>query len=113
LLFSFSLDKKGGKVLWETSPLAWNAIPTLAFLVLLFVSYVVNSKPNVNFLVMSKRSVVGLVGITVLSALMLLFSFLFNQYGESNVSLISLFAGIAMAAVLVLIVLFQKDSENN
>ena len=62
---------------------------------------------------MNKRSVVGLVGITVLSALMLLFSFLFNQYGESNVSLILLFAGIAMAAVLVLIVLFQKDSVNN
>jgi hypothetical protein len=62
---------------------------------------------------MSKSSVVGLVGITMLSALMLLFSFLFNQYGESNVSLILLFAGIAMAAVLVLIVLFQKDSENN
>ena len=62
---------------------------------------------------MSKRSAVGLVGITVLSALMLLFSFLFNQYGESNVSLILLFAGIAMAAVLVLIVLFQKDSETN
>ena len=62
---------------------------------------------------MSKHSVVGLIGITVLSALMLLFSFLFNQYGESNVSLILLFACVAMAAVLVLIVLFQKDSENN
>lgn len=62
---------------------------------------------------MSKSSAVGMVGITVLSALMLLFSFLFNQYGESNVSLILLFAGIAMAAVLVLIVLFQKDSESN
>ena len=62
---------------------------------------------------MSKHSVVGLVGITVLSALMLLFSFLFNQYGESNVSLILLFAGIAMAAVLVIVVLFQKNSESN
>ena len=62
---------------------------------------------------MTRSSVVGLVGITVLSALMLLFSFLFNQYGEANVSLILLFAGIAMAAVLVLIVLFQKDPEKN
>jgi len=62
---------------------------------------------------MSKNSVVGLVGITVLSALMLVFSFLLNQYGEPNISLVLLFAGIAMAAVLVLIFLFQKNSESN
>ena len=60
---------------------------------------------------MGDRSV-GLVGITLLSALMLVFSFLFNENGESNVSLLLLFGGLGLAAVLVLIVLSPKHSEN-
>ena len=59
---------------------------------------------------MGDRSV-GLVGITLLSALMLVFSFLFNENGESNVSLLLLFGGLGLAAVLVLIVLFPNKSE--
>ena len=54
---------------------------------------------------------VGLVGITLLSALMFVFSFLFNENGESNVSLLLLFGGLGLAAVLVLIVLFPNKSE--
>jgi len=59
---------------------------------------------------MGDRSV-GLVGITLLSALMFVFSFLFNENGESNVSLLLLFGGLGLAAVLVLIVLFPNKSE--
>ena len=59
---------------------------------------------------MGDRSV-GLVGITLLSALMFVFSFLFNENGESNVSLLLLFGGLGLAAVLVLIVLSPIKSE--
>lgn len=59
---------------------------------------------------MGDRSV-GLVGITLLSALMFVFSFLFNENGESNVSLLLLFGGLGIAAVLVLIVLSPNKSE--
>lgn len=59
---------------------------------------------------MGDRSV-GLVGITLLSALLFVFSFLFNENGESNVSLLLLFGGLGLAAVLVLIVLFPNKSE--
>ena len=62
---------------------------------------------------MAKHSVAGLVSITILSGLMIVFSFLFNEYGEPNISLILLFAGLLLAAVLVVIVVLQRDSENN
>jgi hypothetical protein len=62
---------------------------------------------------MVKQSTTGLVSITVLSALMLVLSFVFNEYNEPNVSLILLFAGLLLAAILVLIVLLPKNSENN
>jgi len=44
---------------------------------------------------------------------MIVFSFLFNGNGESNVSLILLFAGLLLAAVLAFVVLVQKNSEDN
>ncbi len=62
---------------------------------------------------MVEQSAAGVVGITLLSGLMLVFSFLFNQYGESNVSLLLLFAGLILAGSLVFIVLIPKDSKNN
>jgi len=62
---------------------------------------------------MVEQSAAGVVGITLLSGLMLIFSFLFNQYGESNVSLLLLFAGLILAGSLVFIVLMPKDSKNN
>lgn len=62
---------------------------------------------------MAKQSIGGLVLITVLSGLMIVFSFLFNEYGESNVSLILLFAGLLLAAVLAVNVLTQRNSGNN
>jgi len=62
---------------------------------------------------MAKQSIGGLVLITVLSGLMIVFSFLFNEYGESNVSLILLFAGLLLAAVLAVNVLMQRNSGNN
>jgi len=62
---------------------------------------------------MVEQSAAGVVGITLLSGLMLVFSFLFNQYGESNVSLLLLFAGLILAGSLVFIVLMPKDSKNN
>jgi ABC-type Fe3+-siderophore transport system permease subunit len=61
---------------------------------------------------MVEQSSAGVVGITVLSGLMLVFSFLFIQYGESNVSLLLLFAGLILAGILVFIVLMPKDSKN-
>ncbi len=62
---------------------------------------------------MGKQSVAGIVAITVLSVLMIVFSFLFNGTGESNVSLILLFSGLLLAAVLAFVVLVQKNSEDN
>lgn len=60
---------------------------------------------------MAKRSTAGIIGIVTLSGLMLVLSFLFNQYGESNVSLLLLFAGIILAAILVIFVLLSGNSE--
>ena len=62
---------------------------------------------------MAKQSSAGLVLITILSGLMFVFSFLFNQYGESNVSLILLFAGLVLAAVLAVAVLMPSNSDSN
>ena len=60
---------------------------------------------------MAKRSTAGMIGMVVLSGLMLVLSFLFNLYGESNVTLILLFAGLTLAAVLTLVVLMQGNSK--
>jgi preprotein translocase subunit SecG len=62
---------------------------------------------------MAGLSVAGLVSITILSALMIVFSFLFNERGEPNISLVLLFAGLILAAVLAVVVLLQKNSGNN
>ena len=60
---------------------------------------------------MAKRSTAGIIGIVTLSGLMLVLSFLFNQYGESNVTLILLFAGLILAAILTIIVLMPGNSK--
>jgi hypothetical protein len=62
---------------------------------------------------MVKQSIAGLILITILSGLMIVFSFLFNEYGEPNISLILLFAGLLLAAVLAISVLIQKNSDGN
>lgn len=60
---------------------------------------------------MAKRSTTGIIGIVTLSGLMLVLSFLFNQYGEPNVTLILLFAGLILAAILAIIVLAPENSK--
>jgi hypothetical protein len=59
---------------------------------------------------MSGQSIAGIIGITILSILMLILSFVFNERGEGNVSLILLFAGIILAFFLVFDVLRSKRS---
>jgi len=49
---------------------------------------------------MSAESIAKTIGIVVLSALMIIFSYLFNEQGEGNVSLILLFLGIILALIL-------------
>jgi len=49
---------------------------------------------------MSAESIAKTVGLVVLSALMIIFSFVFNERGEGNVSLILLFVGIILALIL-------------
>ena len=61
---------------------------------------------------MGKNSVVSSVGIVILSVVMIIFSFLFNERGEDNVSLILLFAGIGLAFILVVTALLPKNNEN-
>ena len=60
---------------------------------------------------MGKNSVVSSVGLVILSVVMIVFSFLFNERGEDNVSLILLFAGIGLAFILVVAALLPKNSE--
>ena len=60
---------------------------------------------------MGDNSVVSSVGIVILSVVMILFSFLFNERGEGNVSLILLFAGVGLASILVVTALLPKNSE--
>jgi hypothetical protein len=60
---------------------------------------------------MTERSTAGIIGIVTLSGLMLVLSFLFNHYGESNVALILLFSGIILAVVLTIVVLTQGNSK--
>jgi hypothetical protein len=62
---------------------------------------------------MGKQSVVGWVLVTILSGLMFVFSYLFYGYDEGNVSLILLFAGLGLAAVLAIAVLMSKNSDSN
>jgi hypothetical protein len=62
---------------------------------------------------MVKQSIAGLVLVTILSGLMIVFSFIFNEYGEPTISLILLFAGLLLAAVLAITVLMPKNSDNN
>jgi len=61
---------------------------------------------------MGENSVVSSVGIVILSVVMIIFSFLFNERGEDNVSLILLFAGIGLAFILVVAALLPKNNEN-
>ena len=60
---------------------------------------------------MGENSVVSSIGIVILSVVMILFSFLFNDRCESNVSLILLFGGIGLAFILVVAVLLPKNSK--
>ena len=47
-------------------------------------------------------------GLVILSSLMILFSYLFNLRGESNVSLLLLFIGIILALALAGSAIFSK-----
>lgn len=62
---------------------------------------------------MSKQSNIGLILIAILSSLMFVFSYLFYGYGEGNVSLILLFAGLVLAGVLTVAVLMPKNSDSS
>lgn len=62
---------------------------------------------------MAEQSNVGLVLISILSGLMFVFSYLFYGYGEGNVSLILLFAGLVLAGVLAVAVLIPKNSDSS
>jgi hypothetical protein len=59
---------------------------------------------------MSGQSIAGIIGIIILSMFMLILSFLFNERGEGNVSLILLFVGIILAFIVVFDVLRSKRS---
>ena len=59
---------------------------------------------------MAGQSIVGIIGIIILSILMLIFSFLFSERGEGNISLLLLFVGIILAFILVFDVLRSKRS---
>jgi len=43
---------------------------------------------------------------------MFVFSFLYYQYGESLIPLLLIFAGLILAAIVAVIVLFPGNSEN-
>ena len=63
---------------------------------------------------MAKQSIAGLVLITILSGLMIFFSFVFIEYVyEPTISLILLFAGLLLAAVLAVAVLMPSNSDSN
>jgi len=57
---------------------------------------------------MSAESIAKIIGIVVLSALMIIFSFVFYERGESNVSLILLFVGIILALILAASLFIKK-----
>ena len=60
---------------------------------------------------MAAESIAKTIGIVVLSALMITFSFLFNERGEGNVTLILLFVGIILALILVASSFMDKQSS--
>ena len=57
---------------------------------------------------MSAESIAKTIGLVVLSAIMIIFSFLFNERGEGNVTLILLFVGIVLALILVATLFMKK-----
>jgi len=61
---------------------------------------------------MAQRSTAGIIGLIILSVLMFVFSFLYYQYGESLIPLLLIFAGLILAAIVAVIVLFPGNSEN-
>lgn len=61
---------------------------------------------------MAQRSTIGIIGLIILSTLMFVFSFLYYQYGETFIPLILIFAGLILAAIVAIIVLFPEKSEN-
>jgi len=62
-------------------------------------------------IVMSSESNVKIVGLVIVIALMLVFSYLFMLSNEDNVSLILLFIGIILAFVLAGIAVSSKKSK--
>ena len=61
---------------------------------------------------MAERSTLGIIGLIILSALMFVFSLLYYQYGETLIPLLLIFAGLILAAIVAVIVLFPQNSEN-
>jgi len=61
--------------------------------------------------IMSAESIAKTIGIVVLSALMIILSFVFNERGEGNVSLILLFVGIILALILAASLFMNKQSS--
>ena len=59
---------------------------------------------------MVEKSTVGIIALTFLSALMFVFSYIFYLSGETFVPLVLLFAGLLLAAVLAVKVLFSEKS---
>jgi len=57
---------------------------------------------------MSAESIAKTVGLVVLSVIMIIFSFVFNERGEANVSLILLFVGIILALILAVSLFYKK-----
>ncbi|UCD12915.1 MAG: hypothetical protein JSW60_04940 [Thermoplasmatales archaeon] len=57
---------------------------------------------------MSAESIAKTVGLVVLSIIMIIFSFVFNERGESNVALILLFVGIILALILAASLFVKK-----
>ena len=58
--------------------------------------------------IMSAESIAKTIGIVVLSSLMIIFSFVFNEQGEGNVSLILLFVGIILTLLLAASLFMKK-----
>jgi len=63
-------------------------------------------------ILMAQRSTLGIIGLIILSTLMFVFSFLYYQHGETLIPLLLIFAGLILAAILAIIVLFPEKSEN-
>ena len=61
---------------------------------------------------MAERSTLGIIGLIILSVLMFVFSFLYYNYGETFIPLLLIFAGLILAAIVAVIVLFPENFEN-